>query len=117
MPQGGGTATLVVDRQVTNAQESPDGQWLYFADWLAAKALWRMRVAGGDVDRVVERMSDAAGYAPTNQGVYYWAQNGLRQELRFINLPSRENKLYFSPRPRLLQISQSRRMDAIFAFR
>ncbi len=51
-----------------------------------------MPTAGGEITRVVDRMSDVAGYVPTDQGVYYWAGR-LRPELRFINLQSHENRL------------------------
>jgi Tol biopolymer transport system component len=96
MPAAGGPATLVVSRNVTNAQESPDRRWLYFADWVSVPGLWHMPAAGGEITRVAEPISDAAGYAPTNQGVYYWAGR-LRPELHFINLQSHENRLLFQP--------------------
>jgi Tol biopolymer transport system component len=101
MPADGGPATLVVAREVANAQESPDRRWLYFADWLVAKGLWRMPAAGGEITQVVNRMSDVPGYAATNEGVYYWAPSGLRTELRFINLPSREDRLVLQPTARV----------------
>ncbi len=96
MPADGGPATSIVSRSVTNAQESPDRRWLYFADWYP-NGLWRMPTAGGEITRVEERISDAPGYVPTNQGVYYWAPGALRPELRFINLQSREDRLIFQP--------------------
>jgi len=97
MPASGGPATLMVPRSVTNAQESPDSRWLYFADWFSGNGLWRMSAAGGEITRVAERISDVPGYAATNQGVYYWAPRGLRHELRFINLQSHEDRLVFEP--------------------
>jgi hypothetical protein len=98
MPSGGGPETLVVDRNVANAQESPDGRWLYFVDdWLVGKELWRMPTGGGEITRVVERIDNLVGYAVTNQGVYYWGSKGFRPELRFISLPAREDRLVFRP--------------------
>jgi Tol biopolymer transport system component len=97
MPAGGGRASLVIPRSVTNAQESPDGRWLYFSDYAPVNGLYRMPTAGGQITRVAERVSDAGGYEPTNEGVYYWARGALHPELRFINLQSHESKLVFQP--------------------
>jgi Tol biopolymer transport system component len=97
MRAGGGPAILIVPRSVANAQESPDGGWLYFADWGSGDSLWRMPTGGGEITRVAERIGDGTGWAPTNEGVYYWAPGTLRPELRFINLQSHENRLVFQP--------------------
>jgi len=97
MAADGQTPTSIVPRSVANAQESPDGSWLYFADWLSGKGLWRMPTRGGEITRIVDRMVDPIGYAVTNQGVYYWASEGLHPELRFLDIQLREDKLIFQP--------------------
>ena len=97
MPAEGGQAVLLVPRSVTNAQQSPDGQWLYFAGWFTSKSLWRMPAAGGEITQVVDAMSDPMGYAVADQGIFYWVPNGLRFELHFLDLQSGSNRVVFRP--------------------
>lgn len=96
MPSSGGSATVVVPRSVVNAHESPDGQWLYFADWLRG-GLSRMPVSGGKIERIIDQISDPIGYTVNARGVYYWAGNFLHIKLRFHDIESHRDTLVFQP--------------------
>jgi Tol biopolymer transport system component len=96
MPASGGPATLVAPRIVVMAQESPDGHWLWFAEWPGG-GLYRMPLGGGEITRLIDRMSDAAGYVATTAGVYYWSGDAPHTELRYLDLQTRRDQVVFRP--------------------
>jgi Tol biopolymer transport system component len=96
MPAVGGPATLVAAQGVVAAQESPDGRWIYFADWPSG-ALYRMPRGGGAVTRVIEHICQATGYVVAKEGIYYWAGSKSDPELRFLDVESRRDSLMFRP--------------------
>jgi eukaryotic-like serine/threonine-protein kinase len=96
MPESGGPATVVAPRVAVMAQESPDGRWLWFAEWPVG-ALYRMPLGGGEITRLIESMSDAAGYVATTAGVYYWSSNSPRSELRYLDLQTLRDQVAFRP--------------------
>lgn len=96
MPASGGPATLVAARSVVRATESPDGRWLYFADW-TQDALYRMPLAGGEITQVLDGLTDPAGYELAGQGVYYWAGSRSAPQLHYMDLESRKAHLVLQP--------------------
>ena len=96
MPAAGGSPILVAARGVTGAQESPDGRWLYFADWPDG-GLYRMPMGGGEITRIIEHMSSPMGYAVAKQGIYYWAGGQPNNELHLLNIESRRDDVLFQP--------------------
>ncbi len=96
MPSSGGPATLVVPLSVLNARESPDGQWLYFADWPNG-GVSRMPLRGGEIARVLDKIADPLAYAITSRGLYYFAGERSRPELRFLDLESHRSMVVFRP--------------------
>jgi len=67
MPAGGGPVTLVANRSVV-AHESPDGRWLYFAEWPVG-TLYRMPLRGGAIVPVIQRIGQASRYALSKDGL------------------------------------------------
>ena len=96
MPGSGGTRTLVAPRVVSMAQESADGRWLWFADWPGG-GLYRMPIGGGEITRLIDHLSDAAGYVATAGGIYYWSSKAPRSELRYLDLQTRQDQVVFRP--------------------
>lgn len=96
MPASGGAATLVAARSAVRARESADGRWLYFADF-SQSGLYRMPLAGGEITRVIDQLTDPAGYDLAGQGVYYWTGNRSAPELRYMDLESRKVNLVLQP--------------------
>ena len=96
MPASGGPVTLVAGQMVVRARESADGRWLYFADW-AQNRLYRMPLAGGEIVRVLDRLTDPAGYELAGNGVYYWAGSRSAPELLYMDWESRKVQLVLHP--------------------
>jgi hypothetical protein len=96
MPGSGGPETLVAPRGVVMAQESADGHWLWFADWPGG-GLYRMPIGGGEINRLIDRIPDASGYAATNKGVYYWRGDPPHAELWYLDLQTHGDQIVFRP--------------------
>jgi Tol biopolymer transport system component/DNA-binding winged helix-turn-helix (wHTH) protein len=75
LPSAGGTPQPVTTDDGIVAQESPDGQWLYFARG-GEDGIWRMPSSGGPAVRILDE--PAAGYWA------YWAVN--RNDIYFLSI-------------------------------
>jgi hypothetical protein len=67
-------------------QESPDGKFLYYLKGVSSLcSLWRMPVGGEHETKVLDSVYRFAGYAISQQGVYFFSQAeaGGRSEIRF----------------------------------
>jgi serine/threonine protein kinase len=93
MPASGGAPTVVSSRAVVAPEESPDGKWLYVAEWPGG-GLYRMPVDGGTLTPVMEHLPTAAGYAVARNGIYYWSN---ADELHYFDMDSRRDSLFFHP--------------------
>jgi Tol biopolymer transport system component/serine/threonine protein kinase len=72
MPSEGGDAVQVTRGGGSYAEESWDGQYLYYAKSNVAAAIWRARVEGGDEIEVVPGPIPFVGdWALSRSGVYY----------------------------------------------
>ncbi len=56
-----------------------------------------MPSAGGEIERVINRIADPFGYAINSRGVYYWAGRPPDSELRFRDAQSHRDTLVFQP--------------------
>jgi Tol biopolymer transport system component len=91
MPAGGGETVQVTRNGGRDALESQDGRWLYYAKGGTGAELWRRPLAGGEETRLLEGLSYAYNYVPTNEGVYFIRgskSNFLKDELslEFLDL-------------------------------
>jgi hypothetical protein len=73
---GGGPALQVTRQGGFEAQESPDGKWLYYEK---DGAVWRMPVEGGEETRVVDRVGWGF-WATTRTGICYLNQRGADRD-------------------------------------
>jgi Tol biopolymer transport system component len=75
LPAGGGTPLAITTDDGMVGQESPDGQWLYFARD-DENGLWRMPAAGGPAVRILDQpLAGYWGYWTVGQsGVYFLDQ-------------------------------------------
>jgi len=54
MPAEGGKAVQVTQKGGFEAFESPDGKWLYYAKYYGVQGIWKVPVAGGEEDKVLD---------------------------------------------------------------
>ena len=96
MPASGGPATPVNSRSVVRARESADGRWLYFAEYLPTR-LYRMPLAGGEVETVLDSLVDPSSYELSDGGVYYWSGDRSAPELRYLDAATKRSQLVMRP--------------------
>ena len=97
MPVCGGPAAVVTSRSASSAQESPDGHWLYYAEYPRG-GLYRMPLAGGTEEQVLPDILDTDSYVLARAGIYYLVPSPgvcerryslgvplARSDLRFLN--------------------------------
>jgi eukaryotic-like serine/threonine-protein kinase len=70
MPAAGGTAVQVTRGTGLNAQESPDGRYVYFAREWGFTSVWRTPSSGGPEERVVENLAAPLDFEIRPQGIY-----------------------------------------------
>lgn len=58
------------------ALESVDGRYLYYGRHRRSTTLWRMPVAGGDEEKVLDGLGDPMNFDLTSQGIYYTSRFG-----------------------------------------
>jgi len=90
----GGMPQPVTDDDGMAAQESPDGQWLYFTRGLE-DGLWRMPKSGGVAEKVLSSPDAAhwAYYQLTDKGIYYLEHSGKQWQISFYNLATKSSTL------------------------
>lgn len=89
---GGGPARQVTSSGGFLAQESPDGQTLYYIKSSGTSPLYAMPVSGGAERKVLEAVA-GRGFQVFRDGIYYLAQAGRRFEVRFHQFGTAKDRL------------------------
>jgi Tol biopolymer transport system component/DNA-binding winged helix-turn-helix (wHTH) protein len=72
MPANGGTAVRMTRDGGINATESADGLLLYYAKTPhSPTAIWRLPVAGGKEEKVIDGLSYSLNFAVADKGIYF----------------------------------------------
>jgi Tol biopolymer transport system component/DNA-binding winged helix-turn-helix (wHTH) protein len=70
MRREGGAAIQVTRHGGIDAQESPDGRFLYFATLNIPVTLWRMPIGGGDAVQIADRLTYPRNFVVSTAGIY-----------------------------------------------
>lgn len=108
MPSQGGEATQITRSGGFHGLESPDGQYVYYAKATNLPGLWRVPVAGGAEEPVIDAL--LAGYWSYwgfgKDGIYYVSredigEGGARYPFRFFQLATKRDTIltYLAKRP------------------
>ena len=77
MAAAGGPAVRVTSGGGMTATESIDGRFLYYAKGaIAPNTIWRVPVAGGLEEPVVDGLTDSTNFAVAERGLYFLAAGG-----------------------------------------
>jgi Tol biopolymer transport system component len=100
----GGRAVQLTKTASSMPIESPDGQHVYFVRFTEGKfRLWRMRPDGGGesmVDAMPALRSDGYEWWPSESGIYFYLDTGIKTELDFLDLrTSRIRRIYTFDKP------------------
>lgn len=95
MPVTGEPATPATTRPASSAQESPDGRWLYYAEYPAG-GLYRRPLSGGAEEQVLPSILDTESYVVASNGIYYLARAPGAHERRYsLGVPFARADLHF----------------------
>jgi len=79
MPAPGGPARQITRHGGLNAQESPDGKWIYYAkEPVIPSAIWKAPAEGGEETQVVGDLSYSVNFAVGARGIYFVAKGEPR---------------------------------------
>lgn len=97
IPRGGGAPVQVTRDGGFAPMESPDGKYLYYAKGIDKPGLWRVPVAGGEPEAVVDDLQPHLwGYwAVTNSGVYF-ARFKDAPEIHYLDFATKRRSLVAS---------------------
>ena len=100
----GGRAVQLTKTASSMPIESPDGQYVYFVRFTEGKfRLWHMRPDGGGesmVDAMPALRSDGFEWWPSESGIYFYLDTGIKTELDFLDLrTSRIHRIYTFDKP------------------
>jgi Tol biopolymer transport system component len=91
----GGDAKQVTTRAAYAPQESPDGAHIYYVETIdRPSALWRMPVAGGAAERVLDGVY-LANFVVLRSGIYYIDRPAGGMGIHYIDLPSGATRLQY----------------------
>jgi Tol biopolymer transport system component len=99
IPSGGGAASRVTKNGGYGAWESPDRESLYVAKYVSPKegtpGLWRVRIADGAEEKVLEAPVDWSRFAVTRNGIYFvsFAPGEDGFSLRYFDFATRAERL------------------------
>lgn len=98
---GGGRPEQVTHQGGFVGEESPDGQWIYFAK-ADASGLWRIPVAGGDEQKIVDqpRIGYWGYWSLAKDGIYYLDQSAASVSIEHAGLTG-------EPRRRVLTLERT----------
>jgi Tol biopolymer transport system component len=86
---GNGTPVQITHNGGVGPLEAPDGTFLYYSRAFGGtSSLWRTPTAGGEEEKVLDRVVGNA-YALLSQGVYYVDHDAGQTELRFFDFATR----------------------------
>jgi Tol biopolymer transport system component len=95
MSVSGEPATPITSRPASSAQESPDGRWLYYAEYPAG-GLFRRALDGGAEEQVLSSILDTESYAVAPNGIYYLVKSPGAHERRYsLGVPFARADLHF----------------------
>ena len=96
MPSAGGPATVVTDAGGFLAQESMDGNHLFFVK-LDEPGIWRSPVAGGEAEIILAELdlSDWGSWVVARTGIYFVRRNPTT--IQFISFVDRTIRPVFTP--------------------
>jgi hypothetical protein len=100
VPPKGGTAVEVVRAPSSVPKESPDGEYLYFMrSVLGQDRLWQTRPDGSG-ERLIDGIPPGRywdDFFPVAGGVYFIANEGLRQGIEFYDLHTKQTHQIYVP--------------------
>jgi eukaryotic-like serine/threonine-protein kinase len=91
-PAQGGTAVQVTKSGGTEAFESFDGRFLYYARHGSA-GIWKVAVAGGEGTQVLDHGSESL-WALTADGIFFGEMNGSSPVLKFYRFATRQTEIF-----------------------
>lgn len=95
VPAAGGEAIQVTRSAGQAPLESPDGAYLYYVETLdRPSALWRLPVAGGVAEKVLDGVY-LANYVVLTRGIYYIDRPSGQAGTHYVDLPSGETRLQY----------------------
>jgi Tol biopolymer transport system component len=91
VPANRGEAVRVTRKGGFVAQESPDGQWVYYTKSAEASGLWRVPRDGGEETQVLESVVKGA-FALVSEGIYFIprADSAGRYSIQFFNFVTKK---------------------------
>ena len=90
-PAGGGQAEHVLLNKATGPQESPDGKYLYFRRQQERIGIFRVPLAGGPEETVIEmKESPPWGYWTVVEKGIYFLVNGDKPKIEFFDFVTRQ---------------------------
>jgi len=96
MSKDGNPATWkkITDHGGASAQESIDRQFVYYTLPQTPTEIWRVRVAGGEEQRVVDGVSYAMNFVVVEDGIYFIAvgEGRSKTSVKFFDFATRKSK-------------------------
>ncbi len=95
IPANGGAPTEVTRTRGLSLGVSAGGAWIYFVREPAATSLWRVEIASGRFEKVLEGLVPfcTSCWAPTPSGVYFLGSDADRQALYYYEFATGRSRL------------------------